>query len=128
MNDSYPVNPGGLPVGAAHTSEQEAVSITQQDDVPELVEFILALKMEKPVSTDKAARLFQHLTKQQTASNSTLIADQMRTDGWEADLSHGENLALIAERTTAYLATDDGVSLFNFFVMTFARTSGTMFD
>jgi hypothetical protein len=109
------------------TSEQEAVRITQQDDVPELVEFVLVLKMKRPVSTDKAARLLKHMVKQQMASNSSQIADRMRDDGWETDLSQGETLALLADRVLAYLATHEGIALFNFFVKTFANTSSEMF-
>jgi hypothetical protein len=112
----------------AHTSEQEAVRITRQEDIPELVEFILALEMNKPVSTDQAARLFKHMVKLQTASDAVLIADQMCADGWEACLSEGETLATLADRVSAYLATHAGISLFNFFVLTFARTSGNMYE
>lgn len=111
-----------------HTSEQEAVRITRQDDVPELVEFVLVLKMKRPVSTDKAARLLQHMVKQKMTSDSSQIADQMRDDGWETDLSEGETLPLLAARVLAYLASNEGIALFNFFVKTFANTSGAMFD
>ena len=111
-----------------HTSEQEAMRITQQADVPELVEFVLVLKMKRPISTDKAARLLKHMVKQQMTSDSSQIADQMRDDGWVADLSEGETLPLLADRVLAYLATHEGIALFNFFVKTFANTSGEMFD
>ena len=113
---------------AVHLSEQEAVRITQEEDVPELVEFILALKMNRPISTEKAARLIKHLVKEQTASDTTLIADQMLADGWEAGLAQGETCAQLANHASAYLATPEGTALFNFFVQTFAKTSGTMFD
>jgi hypothetical protein len=116
------------PVAAGHLSEQEAVRITRQEDIPELVEFILALKMHRPVSTDQAARLFRHMVKQQTASDDCLIADQMRADGWESRLSEGETMTMLAGRVSAYLTSHAGVSLFNFFVKTFANTSGAMFD
>ena len=126
MNQNKPVHPQTTAEG--HTSEQEAVRITKQEDVPELVDFILALKMKKPIATDRAARLIKHMVKQQTASDTQLIADQMRADGWQASLSADETLAVLAGRVSAYLATHPGVALFNFFVMTFARTSGTMFE
>ena len=126
MNEIKPLTHASQPVDI-HTSEQEAVRITQQEDVPELVEFILALDMKKPVSNDRAARLIKHLVKLQTASDSQLIADQMRTDGWEASLSDGETLAILADRVSAYFSTHAGTALFNFFVLTFARTSGNMF-
>lgn len=128
MND-FKLVPAARPSGPqAHISEREADRLTQQDDVPELVEFVLALKMRKPISTDKAARLLKHLVKQQMASDTSQIADQMRDDGWEECLSGDETLTLLAERILAYLDTHEGTALFNFFVRTFARTSGEMFD
>ena len=128
MNNSQPL-PAGQPVMPfGHTSEQEAVRITHQDDVPELATFVMALKMRTPISTDKAATLLEHMVKQQMNSDSSQVADQMRDDGWEADLSDGETLTVVADDALAYLATHEGIALFNFFVKTFARTSGTMFD
>ena len=127
-NEGEPINLAGQSTVEGHLSEQEAVRITRQEDIPELVEFILALKMNRPISTDQAARLLRHMVKQQTSSDDCLIADQMRADGWETCLSEGETLDVIAGRVTAYLASQPGVSLFNFFVKTFACTSGTMFD
>ena len=128
MNDFAPF-PAGQPSGAqVHISEREAVRLTQEDDVPELMEFVLALKMRKPISTNKAAKLLKHLVKQQMTSDTSQIADQMRDDGWEESLSSDETLALLAERILAYLATHEGIALFNFFVRTFARTNGEMFD
>jgi hypothetical protein len=86
------------------------------------------LKMHRPVSTDQAARLFRHMVKQQTANTDCLITDQMRADGWETRLSEGETLEMLAGRVSAYLASQAGVCLFNFFVKTFASTSGFMSD
>lgn len=83
--------------------------------------------MRTPISTDKAASLLEHMVKQQMSSDTSQIADQMRHDGWEESLSDGETLTLLAGRALAYLATHEGIALFNFFVKTFARTSGTMF-
>lgn len=128
MNKSNPVDPTQNAHEEPHLSEQEAVRITQQDDVPELVEFVLALKMAEPISTDKAARLLKHLVKEQMSSDAGMIADQMRHDHWDANLSKGETLILLADRALGYLATDAGVALFNFFVKTFAETSGDMYD
>lgn len=128
MNDFESIPIGQHSSAEAHISEQEAVRVTQQDDVPELVEFVLALQMRKPISTDKAARLLKHMVEQQMTSDTSLVVDQMREDDWEKCLSDGETLALLANRILAYLATHDGIALFNFFVKTFARTSGKMFD
>ena len=128
MNKVKPIVHAEQPAVQGHISEQEAVRITRQEDVPELVEFIQALQMKRPVSTDQAARLLRHMVKQQTASDDSLIADQIRTDGWEARLSEGETLEILAGRVSTYLASNAGVCLFNFFVQTFAGASGNMFD
>ena len=128
MNDLKRV-PGQDPaITKQHISELEAVRITQTTDLPELMAFVVALKMIEPVSTDRAAKLVKHIVKQQMISDSVLIADQMRDDGWEADLTNGETLAVLAERASDYFSTQAGTSLFNFFVMTFAKTTGHMFD
>lgn len=81
MNQAKPTSHAIQQIAEGHMSEQEAVRITRQEDVPELVEFIQALQMKRPVSTDQAARLLRHMVKEQTASDDALIADQMRTDG-----------------------------------------------
>lgn len=128
MNTLKSLHPG-LPLDTGgHTSEKEAIRITRQDDIPELVEFVLALKMKTPVSPDKAAAFLSYMVKHQMSSDTSQVIDQMRDDGWEANLSDGETLALVADRLLAYLATHEGIALFNFYVKTFARTSGNMFD
>ena len=128
MNDSKLDPSAQESHGEGHLSEQEAVRITQQEDVPELVSFIIALKMRTPISTDMAARLLKHMVKQQMSTDAGLIADQMRHDEWEPHLLQGETLILLADRALAYLATPEGIQLFNFFVKTFAETSGDMYD
>ncbi|MBC7416476.1 MAG: hypothetical protein H7327_16255 [Herminiimonas sp.] len=128
MNDSKRSTLGQTSHPEAPVSDREAVRITQHENVPELVAFIIALQMGRRISTDKAARLLEHMVKEQMSTDAGLIADQMRSDHWEADLSDGETLIVLAQRALGYLATDDGVALFNFFVKTFAGTSGDMFD
>jgi hypothetical protein len=128
MNDFKRAPDQGRVITDHSISEDEAVRITQTDDLPELIGFVAALKMVKPVSTERAARLIKHIVKQQMISNSVLIADQMRDDGWDTNLSDGESLALVAERASDYFATHAGISLFNFFVKTFAKTTGNMFE
>lgn len=114
------------PAGTSHdhTSEEEAIRITRQDDVPELVEFILALKMRRPISTDMAAELLTHMVMQQRSADASQIADQMAADKWAAVVSDGETLPILAQRVLDYLATHDGIALFNFFVKTFACSNG----
>ena len=107
-----------------HTSEAEAIRITRQEDVPELVEFVLALKMRRPISTDMGAALLTHLVMQQRSTDASQIADKMAADNWTALISDGETLPVLAERVLAYLATHDGIGLFNFFVKTFACSNG----
>ena len=128
MNDSQPVTSHQSPGGDGHLSEQEAVRITQQDEVPALTSFVAALEMGAPVSTDKAARLLKHMVKEQMSMDAGLIADQMRHDQWESHLSGDETVIILADRALTFLATQEGVVLFNFFVKTFAGTNGTMFD
>lgn len=128
MNNSKALSVGEPSGIRVHTSEQEAMRITYQEDVPELVEFVLALKLRAPISTDKAARLLERMVKRQMSSDASQIEDQMLDDGWEENLSDGETLTVLADRALAYLATHEGIALFNFFVRTFAGTSGTMFE
>lgn len=120
--DFLPNDPAGIIHD--HTSEAEAIRITRQEDVPELVEFILALKMRRPISTDMAAKLLTHLVMQQRSTDASEIADRMAADDWTAVLSDGETLQVLAERVLAYLATHEGIALFNFFVKTFACSDG----
>jgi hypothetical protein len=109
-------------------SNEQANQITHQDAAPQLNQFIRSLQMRRPVSTDRASELVEHLVKLQMASDDVRIADQMRDDGWEAELSDGETLTDVAKRAFAYLSNAEGISLFNFFVRTYAKTSGEMFD
>ena len=118
----------GLPVhNETHLSEAQALRITHLEDRPELAVFVLALGMNKPVSTDKIAYLLEHLIKEQMSTDTTTIADQMRNDRWENALSDGETLDAVAQRAQAFLRTHEGIGLFNFFAKIFAKTSGSMF-
>lgn len=122
-NSNFPPDdPGGII--SDHTSEAEAIRITQEEDVPELVDFIVALKMHRPISTEMAARLLTHIVMQQRSTEASEIADKMEADNWAAIFSDGETTPILAERVLAYLATNDGIALFNFFVKTFARSDG----
>lgn len=127
MNTLKSPHPGAPLDTGGHISEKEAIRITRQDDIPELVEFVLALKMQTPISADKAAAFLSYMVKHQMSTDTNQVVDQMRDDGWEASLSDGETLVLVADRLLAYLATHEGIALFNFYVKTFARTSGEMF-
>jgi hypothetical protein len=112
----------------AHLSDDEAIQIGHDGREAELAALVSALGMRVPVSTATAALLLEHIIKEQTSGDAQLVAGQMRQDGWENDLSDGEQLNVLAERLLAYLATEDGVKLFNFFVQTFAKTTGVMFE
>jgi hypothetical protein len=116
------------PVVQTPISTSQAARATHQDAIPQFDEFIRSLQMARPVSTDKAAELLEHLVKLQMASDDVRIADQMRDDGWEADLLDGESLTVLGERAFAYLATPEGLNLFNLIVKTYAKTIGSMFD
>ena len=111
-----------------HISDNAATRITRREGKAELSDFVAALNMVRPVSTDKAAVLLEHVIKESMSANIALIEGQMRADGWEADLSQGETLAVLAERAALFLENPEGIHLFNFFAKTFAKTTGEMFE
>jgi hypothetical protein len=111
----------------AHLSDQDAKLIARYEGAPELAEFVAALNMQRPVSSNKAARLLEHMIKETMTATAALIEGQMRTDHWEQDLSPGETLPMLAERAQLFLEAPAGVQLFNFFAKTFAKTTGEMF-
>lgn len=111
-----------------HISDHAATRITRREGDEELTAFVAALNMLRPVSTDKAALLLEHVIKESMSANIDLLEGQMRTDGWDADLTPGETLALLAERAANFLESPEGIRLFNFFARTFAKTTGEMFD
>jgi hypothetical protein len=104
-------------------SDSQAVDVTHQHARAELARFSAALDMAVPVSIDKLASLLEHLIKEQTSSDSAMIRDQMVRDGWTEQDGNAEQLDIIAERATKFLASEKGIELFNFFVKIFARTS-----
>lgn len=105
-----------------HLSDDEALRITHDEDEPQLAAFVSALGMQRPVSTDKVAFLLEHMIKEQMSADTAAIADQMRNDHWEADLTAGETLTEVAHRALSYLRTHEGIRLFNFFAKIFAKT------
>lgn len=111
-----------------HLSDNAATRITRREGEPELSAFVAALNMVRPVSTDKAALLLEHIIKESMSADIALLEGQMRTDHWEAGLSDGETLAELAQRAHSFLETPEGIHLFNFFAKTFAKTTGEMFD
>jgi hypothetical protein len=108
-------------------TDSEAETVVRGECQAKLQDFIAALRMQRPVSTDKAAILIKHIVKGQMATDANLIAGQMRLDHWELGLANGDNLAVLAERARDYLDTDEGVALYDFFVQVFARTRERMF-
>jgi hypothetical protein len=113
---------------AAHLSDQDAALIARYESAPALAEFVAALNMQRPVTSNRAARLLEHIIKETMSATVDLVEGQMRTDHWEKDLAPGETLPEVAARAQAFLETPAGVELFNFFARTFARTTGEMFD
>jgi ADP-ribosylglycohydrolase len=111
-----------------HLSDDEATRITHNEDQQQLAAFVSALGMQRPVSTDKAAFLLEHMIKEQMSTDAQTIAAQMRSDHWENNFADDETVELIADRALSYLSTDEGVKLFNFFAKVFAKTSGSMFE
>jgi hypothetical protein len=113
---------------AAHLSDKDAALIARYEGAPELAAFVAALNMQRPVTSNKAARLLEHVIRETMSATVALIEGQMRTDHWDKDLSDGETLALLAERAQLFLESPQGIQLFNFFAKTFAKTTGEMFD
>lgn len=111
-----------------HLSDLAAERITRNEGEAELAAFVTALTMQRPATTAKAAQLLEHVIKETMSSTTALLEDQMRQDGWQAELAVGETLAELAERAQCFLESPDGVRLYNFFAKTFARTSGEMFS
>lgn len=107
-------------------TDSEAKTIVRAECQARLQAFIAALKMQRQISTDKAAILVKHIVKGQMTTDASLIAGQMRLDHWELGLANGDNLAVLAERTRDYLDTEAGVALYDFFVQVFARTREPM--
>lgn len=118
----------GYPIEVdAHLSNEEAIHITHDKFKAELAEFVSALDMKLPVSTDKAATLLEHIIKEQMSADSALIANQMHLDQWEYALSDGESLRVLAERACSFLATDEGIELHNYFVKILAKTTKSIY-
>lgn len=118
-------NPGDE---AAHLSDKDAARIARYEGAPELAAFVAALNMQRPVTSNKAARLLEHVIKETMSATVAWIEGQMRTDHWDKDLSDGETLTILAERAQLFLESPQGIQLFNFFAKTFAKTTGEMFD
>ena len=119
---------GNQPEAApGHITDRAATRITRRDHA-ELAAFVAALTMQRPVTTDHAALLLEHVIKETMSATTSLLENQMRLDHWEAALADGETLSIVAERAQLFLETPEGVRLFNFFAKTYARTSGEMFD
>ncbi len=112
----------------AHLTRSEAKDTVRADGDTELASFVAALQMRRPVSSDKAAQLLEHVIKETMSATVDWLEGQMRTDHWEDFLSEGETLTLLAERAHKYLESNPGVELFNLFAKTFAKTTGEMFD
>ena len=112
----------------AHLSDHEAKGITRNEGEQELAAFVSALRMQRPVSSARAAQLLEHVIKETMSATVAWLEGQMRADRWEEFLSEGETLTVLAERAHIYLESPEGIELFNLFTKTFARTTGEMFD
>jgi hypothetical protein len=129
MNNDHQDAASGYPADCEpRLSDAQATRITQKDHAPELAEFVAALELRGTVSSVKAALLLEHMIKESTTADAALIADQMRVDQWEHGLVDGETVELVAERACLFLATGEGIKLFNFFVKVFARTNDATYD
>jgi hypothetical protein len=111
-----------------HISDDTANSITRHECHAELVAFVDALTMQRPVPVEKVAQLLEHSMKDAMTANTSLIEDQMRLDHWDSDLGNGETLDELADRAQRFLETPEGVRLYNFFAKTYAKTTGEIYD
>jgi hypothetical protein len=112
----------------AHISDATANNMTRHECHDELLAFVGALTMQRPVSVEKVAQLLEHSMKDAMTATISLIEDQMRLDHWDADLADGETLDELAGRAQRFLETPEGVRLYNHFARIYARTTGEMFD
>ena len=117
-----------LSADQAHISDAAANNITRHECHTELVAFVDALAMQRPVPVEKIAQLLEHSMKDSMTASTNLIEDQMRLDHWEVDLAAGETLDALASRAQRFLETPEGVRLYNFFAKTYAKTTGEMYD
>jgi hypothetical protein len=108
-------------------TESEAEALARGECQARLREFIAALKMQRPVSDDKAAILLKHIVKNQMADDASLIAGQMRLDHWELGLANGDNPAVLAERACAFLNSTEGATLYDCFSKVFSRSGERTF-
>lgn len=111
-----------------HLTKGEAKTIARDAGDEELTAFVAALQMQRPVATDKAAQLLEHVIKETMSATVGWLEGQMRDDHWDQFLSDGETLTLLAQRAHQYLESPQGIELFNLFTKTFAKTTGEMFD
>lgn len=81
-----------------------------------------------PVSNDKVALLLEKIILQSLTASSTLIEAHLRSNGWEESLASNETIATVADRIFVFLATEDGIRLYNFFVNILAKTTDEMRD
>jgi hypothetical protein len=112
----------------AHLTNGEAQELARDEGDDEIAAFVAALQMQRPVSTDKAAQLLEHVIKETMSATVSWLEGQMRNDRWDEFLGQGETLTLLAQRANKYLESAEGVELFNLFTKTFAKTTGEMFD
>lgn len=111
-----------------HLTKGEAKAIARDEGDDELAAFVAALQMQRPVTTDKAAQLLEHVIKETMSATVDWLEGQMRHDHWDQFLGDGESLTLLAQRAQQYLESPQGIELFNLFAKTFAKTTGEMFD
>jgi hypothetical protein len=116
-----------LDVMDSELTESEAEALAGNECQTRLREFIAALKMQRPISSEKAAILLKHIVKNQMADDANLIAGQMRLDHWELGLANGDNPVVLAERACAYLNSAEGAALYDCFSKIFARSRERMF-
>jgi len=108
---------------SARQANKEIKAHTDQD-IDALIE---ALDMQKSVSRTRMIELVESLVKETITDDAEATAKAMQAQGWEADLSAGENLQSLASRLTAYLSGESGVHLLNQLTHFIAKTAGRLY-
>lgn len=90
--------------------------------------FAAVLGMRDPVTEDEALRLLEAVGKDALVEQPDAIADRMALYGWDRRLAPGEDLREIGKRAADWLATPEGLALFNALTRELATIDASMFE
>lgn len=110
-----------------HLSDQEADEIIHTEAADKVHNFIRALNMQNPVSYEVAVAFLRAVGKDTLPTHAEVMAMQMRAHDWEQHMQGDDKLEEVAKTAFAYLQSDEGIELGNFFSSIVARTNAYMF-